>query len=116
MNTLIWDKLPDCILDKIYSKIIYKQNKDLLEDIRSYTLTINFIKGNIIVNNDNTYKELLWYLILYYDKDKDDNKKIHDKYINIINSKLVLYYIKRYIMKLNTNDRYRLIRLLYFKE
>lgn len=111
MNTLIWDKLPDCILDKIYSKIIYKQNKDLLEDIRSYTLTINFI-----VNNNNTYNELLWYLMLYYDKDNRDNKTIHDKYENIVNSNMELLYIKRYIMKINTDDRYRLIRLLYFKE
>lgn len=111
MNTLIWDKLPDCILDNIYSKIIYKQNKDLLEDIRSYTLTINFI-----VNNNNTYNELLWYLMLYYDKDNRDNKKIHDKYENIINSNMELFYIKRYIMKITTDDRYRLIRLLYFKE
>lgn len=116
MNKLIWDELPDCILYKIYSKIIYKQNKDLLDDIKSYTLTINFIKGNIIINNDNTYNELLWYLMLHYDKDNCDNKAIHNKYENIINNNMELYYIKRYIMKLKPDDRYRLIRLLYFKE
>ena len=54
--------------------------------------------------------------MLHYDKDNCDNKAIHNKYENIINNNMELYYIKRYIMKLKPDDRYRLIRLLYFKE
>jgi len=115
MNKLLWDKLPDCILDKIYSKIIYKQDKILLDDIKSYVLTINFIKG-IIFKNDNTIKELLWYLMLYYDKNNNDNMFIHNKYENIINSNMQFNYIKRYIINLDMDNRYRLIKLLYFKE
>ena len=33
---LIWDNLPSDIQDNIYSKIIFPQNKNLLEDIRNY--------------------------------------------------------------------------------
>jgi hypothetical protein len=43
--TDIWDKLPDCILDKIYSKITYQQPKILLEDIKSYVLFMNFVNS-----------------------------------------------------------------------
>ena len=45
---MIWDKLPECILDKIYSKIIYKQCNELLDDIRSYVFIIDFIKSKYV--------------------------------------------------------------------
>ena len=52
---MIWDKLPDCILDKIYSKIVYKQSYELLEDIR-----VCFI---IILLNLIIYQLIIYYHI-----------------------------------------------------
>ena len=43
--TKFLNKLPDCIIDKIYSKIIYPQPKYLLEDIKSYVLFMNFVNS-----------------------------------------------------------------------
>ena len=34
--TTIFDELPDCIIDKIYSNIVYPQNENLLKDIKKY--------------------------------------------------------------------------------
>ena len=76
--TDIWDKLPDCILDKIYSKITYQQPKILLEDIKSYVLFMNFVNsGRTNINR------ILWNLILYNSFYKD-NKSKDDNFHNII--------------------------------
>lgn len=108
---LIWDNLPDCILDKIYSKVIYRQPNDLLEDIKSYALIINFIKINYRINND-----ILWNLILYNER-KLDNKEINDLYIkwsSIEDYDTISYDIKKYVIKMSKNERYNFItRYLY---
>lgn len=106
---LIWDNLPDCILDKIYSKVIYSQPNDLLEDIKSYALMINFIKINYQINND-----ILWNLILY-NESKLDNKEINDLYLKLSSvDDTISHNIKKYVIKMSKNDRYNFItRYLY---
>lgn len=109
----IWDNLPDCILDKIYSKVIYPQSDDLLHDIKSYVLLINFIKTNYYNNND-----ILWHLILY-NENKLDNKQINDLYIkwaSVNDYNTILYYIKKYVIKMNKNDRYNFIKRYLYAE
>ena len=76
--TEIWDKLPDCILNKIYSKITYPQPKHLLDDIKSYVLFMNFVNsGHMNINR------ILWYLILY-NSFYNDNKSKDEKFRNIV--------------------------------
>lgn len=36
MTIIIWDKLPDCLLDKIYGYIYFLQHKIFLDYIISY--------------------------------------------------------------------------------
>ena len=40
---MIWDSLPDCLLETIYKKIVISQPNNLLKDIKSYKNTIDYI-------------------------------------------------------------------------
>ena len=83
MSIIIWDKLPDCILDKIYEKIYLSQPKNLLDDIVSYKFTINYIKElySLLKGDDNTYWKILWQIVLYFEV--GDNKHKNLKMINM---------------------------------
>ena len=47
---MIWDKLPDCLLERIYKMIVISQPVNLLNDIKSYNYTINYINDNLELN------------------------------------------------------------------
>ena len=113
--TDIWDKLPDCILDKIYSKITYPQPKHLLEDIKSYVLFMKFVNsGHMNIN------KILWNLILY-NTFYNDNKSKDDKFRNIVlNNDDDRDYIYNYIKKIKKikkiNERYKIINFILYPE
>tara|TARA_B110001450_G_C17550607_1_gene452504 strand:- start:341 stop:745 length:405 start_codon:yes stop_codon:yes gene_type:complete len=120
MSIIIWDKLPDCILDKIYEKIYLSQPKNLLDDIVSYKFTINYIKElySLLKGDDNTYWKILWQIVLYFEV--GDNKHKNLKMINmkdfVMNNNNImiryeggLYWVKKYIIKMTKNDRYNFI-------
>ena len=109
--SLIWDDLPDCIQYKIYSNIIYTQPKNMLDDIKSYVLIINFINISYLNTDD-----ILWYLMLNYEMNLD-NKQLHDMFTKIIKYHTdIKYYIKKYISKMNTDDRYKFINRSLYRE
>tara|TARA_Y100000389_G_scaffold92389_1_gene89097 strand:- start:1432 stop:1821 length:390 start_codon:yes stop_codon:yes gene_type:complete len=124
MKKLIWDKLPDCLLDKIYNYIYFPQSKSLLDDIVSYKYTIDYIL-NII--NDNEYYPhvytwyILWSIIILIEKGLNSTKAEKMEKLQYFvmnnNNKMIqkeggLYWIKRYIKKISKNDRENLIKIL----
>lgn len=107
--TDIWDKLPDCILDKIYSKITYPQPKYLLEDIKSYVLFMKFVNSGQV--NINT---ILWNLILY-NSFYNDNKSKDEKFRDIVlNNDDNHNYIKKYAKIISINERYRIMNFILY--
>lgn len=124
MKKLIWDKLPNCLLNKIYNYIYFPQSKSLLDDIVSYKYTIDYIL-NII--NDNEYYPyvftwyILWRIIILSEKGLNSTKveklKMLQDFVMNNNNKMIqkeggLYWIKRYIKKISKNDRENLIKIL----
>jgi len=107
---MIWDELPDCILDKIYSKIIYKQCNELLDDIRSYVFIMNFIKsGYTSINN------ITWYIIFNYENKLNYEEKLN-KYDILKCNNTKLNYIKFRMLKLNSYGRYKFVKKFLFVE
>ena len=119
---LIWDKLPDCIIDKIYTYIYYKQSTNLLNDIINYHYTIDYIKNYIHCYNVHE-ENILWTIMLYFQK--GDNTFITYKFDNIcyfVNNtndliyryQGLFYFIKKYIYKMSIDNRNFLISLLVY--
>lgn len=107
---MIWDELPDCILYKIYSKIIYKQCNELLDDIRSYVFIMNFIKsGYTSINN------ITWYIIFNYENKLNYEEKLNKYHILKFNN-VQLNYIKFRMLKLNSYGRYKFVKKFLFVE
>ena len=99
-NTVcIWDNLPDCLLkEKILSQIYYKIDEKLLNDIKSYHYTMEYIKK--IYNNN-----ILWDLILVFET-KKDNKEKDELFKNLINKNSNHeYWIRKYISKIGIYNR-----------
>ena len=107
---MIWDKLPDCILDKIYSKIIYKQSYELLEDVRSYVFIMNFIKSDY-TSIDN----ILSYIIFNYEINLNYEKKLI-KYRLLKSNNNQLSYIKSKMLQLTMSERYCFLKHFIFVE
>lgn len=94
-NIIIWDLLPHCILDNIYSKIYFCQNPNLLSDIKSYHYTLT----NILTFTN--LWDILWFLILEFDNIKID--EIYFKmYLKNSNPK---YCIRKYINLMTIKQR-----------
>lgn len=107
---MIWDKLPDCILDKIYSKIIYKQSYELLEDVRSYVFIMNFINSNY------TSKEnILSYIIFNYEHNLNTKEKLNKYEVLKYNNNEIIY-IKSKMLKLTSCERYCFLKRFLFAE
>jgi hypothetical protein len=111
----IWDKLPDCILEKIYSKITYPQPKHLLEDIKSYVMFMNFVNnGHMNING------ILWNIILYNSFYKN-NKSKNEKFLNILSNNnneqdYVYNYIKKYAKIISIDERYKIMNYILCPE
>ena len=115
---MIWEQLPDCILEKIYKKIVISQPKNLLDDIKSYNYTINYINDNLELNQFVwRYDEwlILIYILNIYFK-KESQEYITDKFIKLNqfvqeNSNLSIryqegfYWINRFISKMSIIER-----------
>ena len=118
---IIWDNLPDCLLDNIYKKIVYTQPKNLLDDIVSYTNTIKYIKNNLDLYSDWF---ILWCILLMC---INDNKEIEKKfkilknYVNKNNNLMIryeggMYWIKRYMAKFSVKQRDDFIKYMNDKD
>ena len=82
----IFEKLPYDLQLKVYSYIIFPQNKELLEDIKSYynikkLLYIKYLCKGLIYNDDyceylNIHVWINYDLRIYWNNNKPFNKKI----------------------------------------
>ena len=109
-NTIcIWDNLPDCLLkEKILSQIYYKIDNNLLNDIKSYYYTMDYIKKNN--NND-----ILWNLILVFETKKNNQEK-DELFKNLLNKNSNHeYWIRKYISKISIYTRNWFL-ILYLKK
>jgi len=118
---MLWDNLPDCLLDKIYKYIYLTQPKDLLNDIKSYKYTVDYIDN---INNYYGEWNTLWYIMLFIEKNENFNlNNLNIKYFElkkyiINNNNLIiryqggLYWIKKYIIKMSICERMQLIKCL----
>ncbi len=118
MVSMIWDKLPDCILEKIYKKIVISQPTNLLNDIKSYNYTINYINDNLELNQfvwrHDEWLILIYILDIYYKTQSQEYKT--DKFIKLQkfvqdNNNLSIryqdgfYWINRFISKMTIIER-----------
>tara|TARA_Y100000389_G_scaffold164828_1_gene168739 strand:- start:109 stop:480 length:372 start_codon:yes stop_codon:yes gene_type:complete len=119
---MIWDSLPDCLLEKIYKKIVIPQPINLLNDIESYNNTINYINSNLELNQfvwrHNEWLILIYILNIYYKKESQEyrtNKFIElEEFIEDNNNLQIkyqggFYWINRYVSKMSIIEREELI-------
>lgn len=107
-NNLL-DLLPEDIIEYIYSIIYYKQNKILLDEIKTY----NYIKKKII--NNGSLKGVLSCAIIHSKNEYStktikltDLSKIED-YINLLPNDKLIYKLNNIIAKLEINKKYSFI-------
>ena len=122
---MIWEQLPDCILEKIYKKIVISQPKNLLDDIKSYNYTINYINDNLELNQfvwrHNEWLILIYILDIYY-KTKTQEYKTEkfiefEKFVEKNNNLSIRYqggnyWINRFVGKMSISERNSLINCL----
>lgn len=97
---MLYDNLPDDILDYIYSKIIYKKNKDFCLEIKiHYYIMNNLFKTKNI-------KNILSCLIIHenYIITIDKINELSDK-INNYDDNLIKLYIFNILKKLTINSK-----------
>ena len=119
---MIWESLPDSLLEKIYKKIVISQPKNILDDIKSYNYTINCInddlESNQFVWRHNEWLILIYILDIYYKKESQEYKT--NKFIKLEefikeNNNLQIkyqggfYWINRYVSKMTIIEREELI-------
>tara|TARA_B110000858_G_scaffold195740_2_gene252861 strand:- start:1309 stop:1674 length:366 start_codon:yes stop_codon:yes gene_type:complete len=111
---MIWEKIPDDILDIIYKKIIYSHPKNLRDDLVSYINTMDLIKSRDCIIFNYTDWEILWFLVLSFYKNDNKEKQEHyysmQKYILKNNNLMIrfegaMYWIKKYIKNISIQDR-----------
>ena len=111
---MLWDYLPDDILDIIYKKILYTQPKKLQNDLISYVNTIEKIENRNHIIIDYTDWDILWFLVLlYYKKDnKEKENHFNDMKDFVLNNNNIMiryygamYWIKKYVKKISIEDR-----------
>jgi len=115
---MIWEELPDCLLETIYKKIVISQPENLLEDIKSYNYTINAINDNLELNQfverHNEWLILIYILDIYY-KTKTQEYKTEKiiEFENFVetNNNLSIryqggnYWINRFVGKMSISER-----------
>jgi len=117
---MIWDSLPDCLLEKVYEKIVISQPKNLLDDIKSYNYTINTINENLEINQFvgryNEWLILLYILKIYFEKESQEYRSNKfrecEKYIENNNDLSGFYWINRFVAKMSITERSILVRHL----
>lgn len=122
---MIWDSLPDCLLETIYKKIVISQPNNLLEDIKSYKNTIDYINDNLeqneFVGRYNEWLILIYILKIYFEKETLEyrtNKFIKlEKFIQNTNNLQIkyqggFYWINRYVAKMSISERNSLVSCL----
>tara|TARA_B110000444_G_C18801110_1_gene577506 strand:- start:263 stop:655 length:393 start_codon:yes stop_codon:yes gene_type:complete len=118
MVNMIWEELPDCLLETIYKKIVISQPKNLLEDIKSYNYTINAINDNLELNQflgrHNEWLILIYILDIYYKTKTQDYKTEKfiefEKFVSTNNNLLIryqggTYWINRFVGKMSISER-----------
>tara|TARA_B100001540_G_scaffold300135_1_gene305299 strand:+ start:3655 stop:4038 length:384 start_codon:yes stop_codon:yes gene_type:complete len=122
---MIWDLLPDCLLETIYKKIVISQPNNLLEDIKSYKNTIDYINDNLeqnqFVGRYNEWLILIYILKIFFEKETLEyrtNKFIElEKFIQNTNNLQIkyqggFYWINRYVAKMSISERNSLVSCL----
>ena len=125
MVNMIWDSLPDCLLEKVYEKIVISQPKNLLDDIKSYNYTINCINDNLELNQFvgryNEWLILIHILGIYFKKESMEYRT--NKFIKLqtfvkntnnlsIRYQVGFYWINRFVAKMSISERNILVRHL----
>ena len=93
---IIWNLLPHCILDYIYSKIYFCQNPNLISDIKSYHYTL------INILRFSNLWDILWFLILEFDNNNIIDEIYFKMYLKNSNPK---YWIRKYINRISIKQR-----------
>ena len=118
---MIWDYLPDCLLEKVYEKIVISQPKNLLNDIKSYNYTIDCINDNQLVGRYNEWLILIYILGIYFKKESLEyrtNKFIKlQTFVKNTNNISIryqggFYWINRFVAKMSISERNILVRHL----
>jgi hypothetical protein len=122
---MIWDSLPDCLLETIYKKIVISPPKNLLDDIKSYKNTIDYINDNLeknqFVGRYNEWLILLYILKIYFEKESLEYRTIKfiefEQYIENNNNLQIkyqggFYWINRYVAKMSISERNSLVSCL----
>jgi|UniRef100_A0A6C0JRL2 hypothetical protein len=122
---MIWDSLPDCLLETIYKKIVISQPNNLLKDIKSYKNTIDYINDNLeqnqFVGRYNEWLILIYILNIYFKKETLEyrtNKFIKlEMFIQNTNNLQIkyqggFYWINRYVAKMSISERNSLVSCL----
>lgn len=118
MVNMIWDSLPDCLLEKVYEKIVISQPKNLLDDIKSYNYTIDCINDNLELNQFvgryNEWLILIYILGIYFKKESLEyrtNKFIElQLFVKNTNNLSIryqggFYWINRFVSKMSISER-----------
>ena len=126
---MIWDSLPDCLLEKIYKKIVISQPKNILDDIKSYNYTINCINNDLELNQfawrHNEWLILIYILDIYLKKESQEyrtNKFIELETFIEDNNNLQIkyqggfYWINRLVGKMSIDERNSLVSYLLRNE
>ena len=122
---MIWDSLPDCLLETIYKKIVISRPNNLLKDIKSYKNTIDYINDNLeqnqFVGRYNEWLILIYILNIYFKKETLEYRtnifiKLEMFIQNTNNLQIkyqgVFYWINRYVAKMSISERNSLVSCL----
>lgn len=104
--------LPDDLIDNIYSRIYYVQNKNLLDEIK-----INYYIKKKYINNNKKIRDIYCCIIFHFDEKYFKNltfEKILElqESISKIKKKELIKIANKYINKANLEDKYRFIFFL----
>jgi len=106
-NISLWDQLPECLLNKIYSMIIYKQSDKLLCDIKSYVKFCDCL--NNMLNIENQINIILWNVLLYDLSLNNKEKEKKYELLSITSENCKFSYMKKAVRKMRINSRYNIL-------
>jgi len=111
----IYELLPDDLLDYIYSKIIYKNNTKLLEDIKKFPLIkswLYFIYNTSIYDITNILNDLVIEYIVLIEKKENNLYYNLNELLYIVNNFNIYYYINNENIKNNKIKALKIIKNL----